>query len=296
MAMEIRHLRVLVAVAEAGTFSAAARRLGLAQGTVSETVLDLERRLGTRVFRRGGQRVALTAAGEALLARARPILAAVEEAEAAVSSVRAREIKRVRLAVNESVAAYLLAPRLPAFHAAVPGAELEVHTGICTQVRSGVAAGEAELGLIVEVPGSPEFPGLTAATLVQYPLTVVVGPGHPWAGCMLPARAWAEAEVALTEPAGPYAALLRRYLRAFGLPLPRVHALGGVEAVKQVAAAGRIAGVLPAYTVAAEVASGRLAAARPDPPLPAVELRALWRAGEEPPGTVRVWLGLLGAP
>ncbi|MEU5048156.1 LysR family transcriptional regulator [Streptomyces sp. NPDC021096] len=83
--MELRVLGYVVAVAETGTLVAAAERLHLTQPTLSRQLRDLERRLGTPLFRREGRRMTPTAAGEALLARARVMLA---EARAAQEDVR----------------------------------------------------------------------------------------------------------------------------------------------------------------------------------------------------------------
>src|SRR5262249_3861144 len=73
--VELRQLRVFVTVVEAGGQTRAARILGLSQSTVSETLVSLERTLGTELFRKGARGVALTRSGEALLPYARRVLA-----------------------------------------------------------------------------------------------------------------------------------------------------------------------------------------------------------------------------
>ncbi|MEV4259484.1 LysR family transcriptional regulator, partial [Spirillospora sp. NPDC049652] len=73
--MEIRLLGYVVAIAEEGSVSAAARRLHLTQPTLSRQLRDLERELGTRLFEREGRGLVPTEAGRALLRRARVILA-----------------------------------------------------------------------------------------------------------------------------------------------------------------------------------------------------------------------------
>ena len=79
--LEVRHGRALIAVAEAGSIGGAARALGMAQSTLSETLLSLERLLGFSVtLRRSGQVAKLTAAAEALLPYARTLVAASERA------------------------------------------------------------------------------------------------------------------------------------------------------------------------------------------------------------------------
>ncbi|GAA5138143.1 LysR family transcriptional regulator [Pseudonocardia adelaidensis] len=79
MDVELRHLRSLVAIAEAGGFTGAAAELGVTQPSVSRALAALEEALGVRVLRRTSREVVLTAAGERVLARARRVLAEVED-------------------------------------------------------------------------------------------------------------------------------------------------------------------------------------------------------------------------
>ena len=73
--LELRHLRVFVAVIEAGAYTRAARSLGISQSTVSETLSALERCLGTALLRKAAKGPMLTPAGEALVPYARRLLA-----------------------------------------------------------------------------------------------------------------------------------------------------------------------------------------------------------------------------
>jgi DNA-binding transcriptional LysR family regulator len=80
MSPELRHLRSFLAVAEEGSFSAAARRLHLSQQALSRSVAQRERELGVSLFDRAARPVELTAAGEAMLAAARRSVTAADEA------------------------------------------------------------------------------------------------------------------------------------------------------------------------------------------------------------------------
>jgi monoterpene epsilon-lactone hydrolase len=86
-AIELRHLRSFVAVAEDLSFSRAAQRLYISQPALSRQIRGLERLVGCDLFRRSTQRVELTLAGEALLARARTLLADLDDAISATRSV-----------------------------------------------------------------------------------------------------------------------------------------------------------------------------------------------------------------
>ena len=86
-AIELRHLRAFVAVAEDLSFSRAAQRLFISQPALSRQIRGLERLLGCDLFRRSTQRVELTLAGESLLARARVLLADLDDAISVTRSV-----------------------------------------------------------------------------------------------------------------------------------------------------------------------------------------------------------------
>jgi DNA-binding transcriptional LysR family regulator len=113
-----------VRVVEAQSFTAAAKLLGSSQSRVSKAIAALEARLGARLIARTTRHLTLTPAGSELYLKARAILAAVEEAEAAV---RADEISG-RLKVNTSamLALPLVQPALLAFKAAHPGLRIEL--------------------------------------------------------------------------------------------------------------------------------------------------------------------------
>jgi DNA-binding transcriptional LysR family regulator len=113
-----------VRVVEAQSFTAAARTLGSSQSRVSKAIAALESRLGARLLARTTRHLTLTPAGSELYLKARAILAAVEEAEAAV---RADEISG-RLKVNTSamLALPLVQPALLAFKAAHPALRIEL--------------------------------------------------------------------------------------------------------------------------------------------------------------------------
>jgi monoterpene epsilon-lactone hydrolase len=93
--VEVRHLRAFVAVAEELNFSRAAERLYVSQPALSRQIRTLERVVGCDLLRRSTHRVELTLAGEALLDRARGVLAALDEAVSAAQSVGGEMIARI---------------------------------------------------------------------------------------------------------------------------------------------------------------------------------------------------------
>jgi len=81
MDLEVRHLRLVAAVAAVGSLTRAGDRLHLTQSALSHQLRDIESRLGTALFLRIGKRLVLTPAGQRLLASATDVLGRLEEAE-----------------------------------------------------------------------------------------------------------------------------------------------------------------------------------------------------------------------
>ena len=94
-AIELRHMRAFVAVAEELNFGRAAERLYITQPALSRQVRSLEQMLGCELLRRSTHRVELTLAGEALLDRVRPVLREVDATVSAVQSLGGELVARV---------------------------------------------------------------------------------------------------------------------------------------------------------------------------------------------------------
>jgi len=95
--VDLTQLRYTSAVAEHGSFSAAARACGVTQPTISGSVAALEDELGVRLFERSTRRVALTPAGSALLPLAHAVLGAAEDLEREAAALKRPSHKRVRV-------------------------------------------------------------------------------------------------------------------------------------------------------------------------------------------------------
>ena len=101
--LNLDQLRTLVSIVDLGTFSAAAQALHLAQPTVSLHISELESRLGARLVVRGSRRVTPTAAGTALVERARRLLRDADDAVDAVRRQAEGRVGRVRLGTSTGV-------------------------------------------------------------------------------------------------------------------------------------------------------------------------------------------------
>ena len=125
--MQLKSLRLLVAVADTGSFGAAAKQLHTVQSNVTTHIKELEEELGVQLIHRAG-RVRPTSAGLALVEYAERMLSAHDEA---VSLFKGQEkaCGRLRIGAMETTTALRLPPILAAYHAAQPDVDIQIKTG-----------------------------------------------------------------------------------------------------------------------------------------------------------------------
>jgi len=137
-------LRAFAAVAEAASFSRAARRLGVSPSALSQTLRGLEERLGVRLLNRTTRSVTPTEAGERLLDRLRPLFAEFDQAVEEVNRFRDAPAGRLRINVPRFAAAHLVGPVLGRFQNVHPGVELEV---VVDDTITDIVAGRFDAGI-----------------------------------------------------------------------------------------------------------------------------------------------------
>lgn len=135
---------VFAAIASERSFTRAARRLGVTQSALSQTMKRLEGQLGFRLLARTTRSVAPTAAGERLLATLSPALARLDDEIQALSQARGAAIGTVRITTGKHAADTLLWPMLPSFMHRHPGIEVEV----CVEGEmTDIVAGRYDAGI-----------------------------------------------------------------------------------------------------------------------------------------------------
>lgn len=147
--MTLTQLRAFVTIADAGSFSAAAVRLQMAQPSVSELVKRMEEVYGVLLFHRGRRGLVLTAAGETLLPYARQAIEAVDAADRALRHVTSLKGGVATFGLLRNANYYFLSRLLERFHAIYPDVRLRVIGLNSVEVAEAVAAGDLEAGLVV---------------------------------------------------------------------------------------------------------------------------------------------------
>lgn len=180
--MEIGQLRYYVAVCEERSFTRAADRLHVVQSALSTQVAKLEAEHRAQLLERSNRGVTLTPAGEVLLARARRILAEVDEAGAAMASLRGTLTGVLRVGVINVVgqSAPAVDEALAAFHERHPAVEIRINDPGSQAIIEQIRAGTTDVGLVGlyahDIPGE-----LSHRIIADHDLVAVVHVRHPLA-------------------------------------------------------------------------------------------------------------------
>jgi len=240
--MDLRKLEYFVAVADAGSFSAAAVVLNLAQPTLSRQIGLLEADLGQRLLTRTGRGVSPTEAGDALLVHARAMLGSAQRAREELRELHSSPSGRVVVGLPPRVALGLSAPLVQRFRERLPRAVISISEGLSLHLREWLIAGRLDLALLFDPPTSPQ---LSYDTLLREPLLLVA----PKRGAKLPATVGlaALAGYPMVLPSAPNA--IRSLVDAALLPrrieLQVVAEVGAVQTVLSLVAQGLGCTILP---------------------------------------------------
>ncbi|NKQ55490.1 LysR family transcriptional regulator [Amycolatopsis sp. K13G38] len=178
--METRQLRHFLAVADAGTFTAAAQRLRISQPGLSTSIRTLEHGLGTPLFVRSRKRAELTEAGRDLYAAARRALATLEAAESHIRGGPGVVKSTLQIGAIPSFAGLDLAALLSRFTAENPHVDVAVTVGMPLDLFAKVADETLELAFVtmpLQVPA-----GVRLTPLATYPMVLACPLGHRLAG------------------------------------------------------------------------------------------------------------------
>lgn len=171
--LELRHLRYLIAVGEAGSITRAAERLMITQPALSRALRALERRVGVTLLVRGHRRTELTAAGWALVAEARDL---VERSRAALERARGVGVETVTVTVSVAECDVVSVSAVcQAFEENHPGTRVHVVPREWTLPPDDVRAGEADVTFLRD---SYDRRDLVVDRLALEPRSVLLSAGH----------------------------------------------------------------------------------------------------------------------
>lgn len=250
--MDTQHLQAFVAIAETGSFSAAAERLHLTQPAVSKRISILEQQLEKPLFDRIGRKVSLTQAGLSLLPKALTILQEVAAARRAIADLSGEVRGKLSVATSHHIGLHRLPPYLRHFSRQFPEVKLDLHFLDSEQAYHEILQGRYDLAVITLA--QEQDPHIQADIIWQDQLRFVVAPGHPLAKAQLLKLADLSAYQAIMPDINTYTTrLIKSLFDRQQQPLEITIVTNHLDTIKMMLAVGLGWGVLPESMIDGQV-------------------------------------------
>lgn len=244
--LEIRHLRTLMALAETGNLSKAARMVNLSQPAASHQIKALEDSYGTALFERKSTPLKLTPAGHRLIALAYDIDRQVQSAERDVARIAQGEAGQLRIAVECHSCFDWLMPSMDVFRENWPEVEMDLVSGFHADPIGLLGENRADLVIVSQAKKRPE---VSYQPLFRYEVSALVANHHPLAAkAYLTARDFAK-ETLVTYPIPDERLDVVREVLTPAKVYPQRRTTELTVAILQLVASRRAVAALPGWTI-----------------------------------------------
>jgi DNA-binding transcriptional LysR family regulator len=284
--VSLDQLRTFIAAAEAGSFSAAGRRLNRAQSVISQTIANLEDQLRVTLFDRTGRYPLLTDQGRVLLGDARAVAGGIDALKARARSIAGGIEPELSVVMDVMVPMSIVTVLAAAFGEAFPNTSLRLYVEALGGVAKALLDGQCDLGVMGSLAvGTPK---LASERLLSVRMTIVAAPTHPLAqipGPISRRELANHVQLVLTD---------RTELSAgqeFGVLSPRNWRLADLGAKHAFLRAGLGFGGMPVSMIERDIAEGALMELEIEDMPPdgmVLTISAAWRT-DAPPGPAGRW-------
>jgi LysR family transcriptional regulator, regulator for metE and metH len=273
MHLEIRHLKLVAAIAETGSVTQAGSRLHLTQSALSHQLRDAEEQLGAPLFERRNRKMALTTAGERLLQTAKSVLAELDRAETDIQKRDPDSHGLVRLSTQCYTVYYWLPPRLKLFQKKFPDVEFQLVVEATDNPFRALLEGKLDLAIACDPIRNRK---IVYTPLFEDEIYIIVPPEHRLAG-----KKYVEAEDLAREnliiyPPKEECTLLKEVLEPAGVTPRRIQEVMLTEGIVEMVRAGLGVASLPRWAAAPQLASGAVIGL----PVTAQGFRRTWSAAQ----------------
>lgn len=271
MMLELRDLRLVVTLVATGSMTEAARRLNVTQPALSKHLRTIEQRLGATLFNRNTARMAPTAVGEMVLRHGREMLDRAAEAESELQSVHKTTPRSVRVGTDCYTGYHWLPQAISRFGARQRGTDIEIAFDAVRQPLKFLRTGTIDLALVTSAPPRA---GIIATPLFSDEYIAVVAPSHRLASApYFDVKEVANERLLLMSPPES-STVMRVFVKPSRIKPKLVADVQLLGAVAALAESGYGVGMVPNWTIAPEIKSGRLVPLRLGPK----GLRRTWMA------------------
>lgn len=254
--MTIRHLKVLIAVADCGKMSLAAKTLYISQPTVSQAISEIEQYYGIRLFERLSRKLYPTPEGKRLLGYARHIVSLFEEMELDLQN--AGQHPFLKIGATITVGACVLPGLVQKFEKECAPCKAEVYVDNTRSIEEKLMKSQLDVGI---VEGTVNSQDLISQPLMEDELILVCAPDHPLAEhAAASAQDLQNLRFVLREPGSGTRELFEKYLALHGVSVHIKWVCHSAEAIKNAVIEGQGAAVLSRRLAAEEIKLGKLIA------------------------------------
>ncbi|HRQ89074.1 MAG TPA: LysR family transcriptional regulator [Bacteroidia bacterium] len=254
--MHIETFKVFCDLVDSSSFSVAGERNGISQSAVSQQIRTLEERYGVTLVERGRRNFAVTPEGEAFLRAAQRIVAAYQDIEQDLGSMRDLVAGPLTIATVYSIGFHELPPYLEEYRRRFPDVDLQVHYRRSNQVYADIAENLADLGLVAY---PQERKGVEIESAWRDRLVVICPPGHPLAKrTALDLKLIDGQRFISFEPDLPTRKAIDAMLAQAGVKVKEVVEFDNIETVKRGVLIENALSIVPSDSVRSEVKSGAL--------------------------------------
>lgn len=256
MDLEVRHLRLIAGIAQAGTMTKAAEGLHLTQSALSHQLRDIESRFNTPFFLRVGKRMVLTAAGRRVLDSAGRILDDLARTEEDVRRIAEQRDGVIRVATQCNTGYHWLPPLLSSFNRKHPRVTINILPDATDRPVEALLDGRLDLAILTNETSDPR---LRLRRLFADEMVALVSRDHP-----LAVRRWLSVAELAGEPLLLYSSspeesfVLQRVLKPAGHAPARLSFIMLTEAMIEMARAGLGVAVLPRWSAQPSIAARSL--------------------------------------
>jgi len=254
--MDIRHFKTFKSIIEEGNFSNAAMKLGYTQSTVTSQIQQLEQELSIKLFEKIGRNMVLTDLGKEMIPYANELLNTVKKIEG-IGKVGDKITGELKIAVAESLMSYKLQNVLSMFKEKAPNVKLSMVSLNCYTIKTMLANGELDLGLMYDVGSKNE--SLSAVKLSDFNVTLVCSPQFEQEKLdFCEPNHKINTSLIINPVESVYRKIIENYFLDKNILLNNTIELGSIEAIKKCVASNLGISFLPSFTVEEELSNGTL--------------------------------------
>lgn len=242
----MRHLDAVLAVAEEGSFTAAADALATVQSNVSEQIRQLEAELGAELFVRSRRGAEPTDCGEVVLERARRIRRELESLRADLSMLQGLEVGDASFGVVGTASRWLVPELVADLRRRAPGVHLRIVEGASERLAAEVLDGDLTQAIVTEPVDDRR---LVAETVLEEALVGVAPADQPMPRGAVPLEALNAVGLVVPPPPNPLRSEIEAAAARQGVTLDVVVEVEGIRLIADLVAAGAGAAVLPETAV-----------------------------------------------